>query len=415
MESNILFNDTICALGTPPGVSAISCIRLSGSDSRKIVESLVKKEIKWVNRKLILKNIPHGDEVLLSWFKAPNSYTGEDVVEIFPHGSPLIIERILNLLTTHGARLANAGEFSYRAVLNKKLTIEEAELINGRINAKTPEELKLLDGNPDLNKKLEDLLDLSFNALADIEADIEFQEGIDIPSFKSLCNELDYLYNQSVLTAKRKVLPKVLLYGPPNCGKSTLFNHILGYQRSIVNKIPGTTRDYIESEFKTGDTSFVLIDSAGVRKSRDEIEEIGVNITESLFKDSHVVVSFDHVVSDNSKIIKVEGKIDNKISRDPNVIGISGKTGEGVQKLLFEIVDKIELDKNSEKWDLWVSTRVSNILKELKEQMDLVHAEVLPELKSHHLMKFCENLRTHLLTPPHDLYGAIFSKFCIGK
>jgi tRNA modification GTPase len=413
---DLQFEDTIVSLSTPVGISAIAVIRITGNRSLEFLKILAKKELNPEPRKSLFIDLPNLDEVVAVWFKGPFSYTGEDMLEISCHGSPVIIEKIKKSLLDAGARNALAGEFSWRAVVNGKIDLDKAEFINGRIHAGSETELNLLESSPGMEELFKDLLEKTNEAIAGLESELELQEGEGVGPLDVLEKTLSYLSAQSRLTEKNQSLPGVLLYGPPNCGKSTLFNAIIGYDRALVSEQPGTTRDYIESEFYTGDLGFRLIDSAGVRDSSDLLEEAGVTNTKELFQTSAVVINFgNEKFPHENKIIDVVGKADLHSDHKEGLLGVSGTTREGIGELLNQINEKITLFRESSGWKIWISSRGRAILEELTHELDAAMGEALPELIAVHLNSFRENLRLNIDQPPDDLYERIFSNFCIGK
>ena len=345
------------------------------------------------------------------WFKAPNSFTGEDVVEIQCTGSEVLTSRILKDLQDTGLRPAGPGEFSYRAVINGRMTLEQAERLNASINAHTVREVEIIESTPSLEPKLRTIMSMALEVLRDLEADIEFQEHSS-PALETLTSEIGRLATQGRLTEKASRVPLVLLYGPPNCGKSTLFNAMLGFERAIVSPVPGTTRDYIEAELTHRGTSFRLVDTAGTRSTTDTIEARGVDMTMRLLRDADIIVSF--VPSEDSRAINITAKTDTGITPAPGTLPVSSLTGEGVSLLMDTITERLE-QSLYRRWDTWIPARALVLLEELEGITAKAMSEDLPELVSMHIMDLVERIRSWLEAPPIDLYGEIFSKFCIGK
>ncbi|MDA3864208.1 MAG: 50S ribosome-binding GTPase [Deltaproteobacteria bacterium] len=412
--------DTIIAEASPGGTGAISILRICGDEMPQIASRLGIRVSSWQPGKTQLLDLPGYDQVMAVFFKAPHSYTGENILEIFCHGSPIIVDRFIDGFCRQGARMAEPGEFTWRAVLNGKMTIDEAERINRRIHSRSLEELEIINKTPDLKSILEKLLAKAREALVYLETEIEFQEESAASNLRPIEAELEFLLNQGEISRQNRNLPGILLYGPPNCGKSTLFNYILGYSRALVSKIPGTTRDYIEAELKIRGRVVRLLDSAGMRDSTDEIEKAGVSRTRDLVKNSDVVIHFGTLQPDfagkySNKTIPVQGKADLPGLEPDGLIGVSGKTGLGVNKLLDQIIGLIKDRRQENNWQIWISERFAN-------QLDLLHnifkellEAPLPELKAEQMKVFINQITGYLEQPPQDLYGEIFSRFCIGK
>ncbi|MBU1240344.1 50S ribosome-binding GTPase [Myxococcota bacterium] len=345
--------DTIAALSTARGHGAIAVVRMSGARSFPILTALTGKPPGPQGR-LLLRDFQNIDRGMAVVFYGPRSYTGEDMVELHCHGSPVITEELLSRLESLGARRAGPGEFTYRAVLNRKMALLDAERINARINAGSRQTLTLLDTSPGSLDLLTDLLDMAYNALADVESHIEFEEG-EIPSFSALVARLAWLRGQASLTQRNASLPAVLLYGPPNCGKSTLFNAIIGYERALVSDTPGTTRDYLEAEFYFDGVGFRLMDSAGVRSGGDALEEQGVDRTKTLHGEASVVIDFSGDTTDDPRVVPVQGKADLSGAPAQGILGVSGVTRVGVHELLAEVAKRVRLFQQGDGWDLWIS------------------------------------------------------------
>ncbi|PKN26643.1 MAG: hypothetical protein CVU65_05095 [Deltaproteobacteria bacterium HGW-Deltaproteobacteria-22] len=238
---DVFLDDTIVAAATGPGAGAIALIRLSGPEAFPILGRLLTTQPRWLHgraRHLLVEGLD--DFLVTPWF-APRSYTGEDTAEISCHGNPLIVERFLSRLKDAGARPAGPGEFTYRAVRHGKMTVTEAERIAHRLRARLPWELELVETGPDAGLAFSQLLTQVHLAQADLESAIEFQEG-DGPDWEPLAMEIRRIAAQARLQDHWARLPRVLLLGEVNTGKSTLFNRIAGYDRAIVSDQPGTTR-----------------------------------------------------------------------------------------------------------------------------------------------------------------------------
>jgi tRNA modification GTPase len=336
------WNDTIVAPATPPGIGAIGVIRLSGNKSFEIVNKI------FPSKKLALQapNTLHVgylkqddiilDEVVISIFKSPSSYTGEDIIEISCHGSPYVQEQVVNALIQNGARLAKAGEFTQRAFLNGKLDLTQAEavadLIASNTTASQNAALKNIRGGFSLIlKNMRERL-VQFSALVELELDFseEDVEFADRKKFLNLIEEINYTVKNLLESFRLGNVIKngvsVAIVGNPNAGKSTLLNTLLNENRAIVSEIAGTTRDTIEEVININGILFRLIDTAGIREhSQDVIENMGVVKSKEKIQQADIVlylfdvntvsrddltVSIHEIKKQNTNVIPVANKID---------------------------------------------------------------------------------------------------------
>jgi tRNA modification GTPase len=408
---DVLLNDTIVAAATGPGAAAIALLRLSGTDAFPILERLLGAPVRWRHGRVRRMCVEGLDDFLVTPYFAPRSYTGEDTAEISCHGNPLIVERFLTRLKAAGARFAGPGEFTYRAVRHGKMTVIEAERIAARIRARLPWELELAETGPAFS----DLLEQVQLAQADLESAIEFQEG-DGPDWEPLAQQVRRLAAEARLQDRWTRLPRVLLLGAVNAGKSTLFNRIAGYDRAIVSDQPGTTRDWLDAEIRHAGLPFELIDSAGLRTEADGPEAAGMRHTLALALDADVLVAFspDPETAADPRTIAVRGKADQTPPAE-GLLPVSGMTGLGVQTLLDRIVDRICERRSAEQPRWWFSARLAERALSLEAEFDRMQAEGLPEVRALHLGALARRLEEALEVPPADLYGLIFSRFCIGK
>lgn len=355
--------DTICAIATPRGKGGISVIRVSGDDAFKITKKIFnsKKDIEKAQGYSILYGyITDGkeniDQVLVSVFRAPKSFTGENVCEISCHGGVLVTETILDLLIKNGAYLADKGEFTKRAFMNGKMSLTQAEAVHDIIEAKTKKgavaAVNRLGGA--LTEKIVKIRDNIIKLLAMIQVSTDFPEE-DIDSFAdgSLNELLDEYENELTLllnSAKRGIYlsngAKCAIVGIPNAGKSSLLNALLEEEKAIVTNIPGTTRDIVEGRCEIGGVLVNFSDTAGIRETEDEIEIIGVNKAKKLIDDSDFVIFVTEcgrdltkeekeilALTDDKKRILVLNKSDKNDENREGYITISAKTGAGIEKL----------------------------------------------------------------------------------
>lgn len=344
LKDSKMTDSTIAAISTPIGTGGISIVRLSGKEALNIANKVFKANFKKQNnnnsdqiepRKLYLGQFiteNFKEKCLMVYFKNPNSYTGEDVVEFQCHGGVLIAKGILQTLLQNGAVLAQPGEFTKRAFLNGKLTLDEAEGVMDMINAESESEIRagynLLEGS--LSKEIRELQDNITDMLAKIEVTLDYPE-VDyeeqtasevLEGLLSVKNKLVNIRNTSTTGMLIKNGTRVLILGKPNVGKSSLLNAMLNYERAIVTNIKGTTRDTIEETYVYNGVKFVLTDTAGVRESYDEVEKIGIEKAKSAINQSDVIL----LVLDASEDLSKEDKQIINLVKDKNTIVLLNKT-----------------------------------------------------------------------------------------
>ena len=435
--------ETIVALATAPLKSALAIIRLSGDDCFLITSKVFTKDLTKVKE----RKIHHGfivdgdrkiDEVVLLTYPGPNSFTGEDSVEIITHGSMLIVSEIVNLLISKGARQAVNGEFSSRAFLNGKVDLIQAEAINDLINATTKEAKDLslfaLDGKTSaLFRPIKDKIG---EILASIEVNIDYPEYEDIEEVsRSLvvktCNEIiDSLKDLISLGEKNKLYKDgvdIVLVGKPNVGKSSLLNALLKEDKAIVTDIAGTTRDIVEGEINIFGVPARLYDTAGYHEAKDVIERIGINKTKDVLSKADLVVYLEdetgideelYSLVKEQKHIIVRNKSDLVIDKDENTVYISALTGD-IEPLLMKIKEVLDLDELSVA-PTFNNERQLGLLKKMVDALKLAIKDVDSgepiDLVAVSIMS-AYNLALDLLGEgnKNDLSDEIFSRFCVGK
>ncbi len=449
--------DTICAISTPPGIGGIAVIRVSGPESKFIVSKILSDPS--------LEKFQHGkffhafikdyekneivEEAIITYFKSPNSFTGEDVVEISVHGGIFTPKLVLDLLIKNGARLAEPGEFTRRAFLNGKMDLLQVQAMLDLIRAKSELQVKFamakLQG--ELSKKLKNIQKNLFELLREVESRVEFEEDVPeldqystLQMLNSTLQELEHLLVEGEKNSLIFYGVKIAIVGKPNVGKSSLFNSFLKMERAIVTPIPGTTRDVIHEELYLEGVPVRLYDTAGVRKSSELVESIGIKKAEEIIEDAHIKIFVVDASSPLTKedleireklqgnIIYVLNKIDLGISDNFNellgcskypIIKTSCVTGEGLTELeneLKKLVTKLILPSS----EISLSKRESHILNdvynELKEAFEAFGNKPL-DIIAFHLHNAARKLDEifGIGDIPERVLNDIFSNFCIGK
>ncbi len=450
--------DTICAVATPLSAGSIGIIRISGEKSFEIISKIFDRKIQigMINHGWILnnKNNEKLDEVIVLPFKNPKSFTGEDVIEIQTHGSPVIIREILNLVLKNGARLASRGEFTKRAFLNHKIDLSQAEAVLDLINAKTSKTASLAANNlsgtlkNEINNMRENLIEI----LAKITASLDFPEDV---------AEVEYAEILAVLEKAQTKIEKILqnarchnvlregiqiaIAGCPNVGKSSLFNALLNIQRAIVTDIAGTTRDTITENIDIDGISATLIDTAGIREGDiDKVEKIGVENSKSVIDNSDIILCLfdgskglqkeDTEVFQLSETLKkrlyIETKQDitgktqqmqetNAGYTAENPIIISSKTMYGIENLKKAIFNEI-IGSNVEDSGFLTNQRHQEALRKALEHIEIAknaaQQEELQDLISIDIKSALLSLGEISGEVVNDeVLDHIFESFCIGK
>lgn len=452
------WNDTIIAIATPPGIGAIGVIRMSGSKSVEIINSIFagKDLSAQPSHSLhvgVLKNNEETiDEVVVSLFKNPKSYTGEDVVEISCHGSSFIQQKIINVCIEKGARLAKAGEFTQRAFLNGKLDLAQAEAVADLIasNTEAARKTALQNMRGGFSNVLKDLREqlLKFSALIELELDFsqEDVEFADRTQLYNLINEAQQVTNNLLQSFKLGNVIRngvqVAIIGKPNAGKSTLLNTLLNENRAIVSEIAGTTRDTVEEIINIEGILFRLIDTAGIRTGENEIENIGIEKSLEKMRNADIVIYlFDvahetyekvlqeqkQLVSANKKFILVGNKLDlldadNAIKKFQNIeaLFISAKEHTHVNILKKELVDKVVSGKIETENIIITNARhyealqkISDSLTDIQNGLDNKISGDLIALDIRRCLYYLGEITGQITN--EDQLDYIFSKFCIGK
>lgn len=437
--------DTIAAIATPIGMGGVGVIRISGDKAFEIIEKIFTNpmfEPRKFNHGWIVENEKQIDEVIVLPFFAPNSYTGENVIEIQCHGGVNVVKNILNLVLKNGARMAEKGEFTKRAFLNKRMDLSQAEAVADIIHSKTSEFAKVSVKNLSgvLKEKINEIRNEIFEILSKITAGIDFPEDVKEPEYDYLVSGFEKIISSidSVLSGAEtsnifRQGASVAIIGKPNVGKSSLFNALLNLDRAIVTDIAGTTRDVIKETLDLG-IPVTLVDTAGIRDEGDnKVEQIGIEYSKQSLDEADLVLfvydaaqgitNEDKEVLEllkDKKYILIANKSDLMNSKpNADAIYLSALTGEGVNDLKQRLTEKV-CDINPESLDFVTNTRQQECLKkarhsieqallasQLRELQDLISIDVKSAILA------LDELTGELITD--DILNNIFDHFCIGK
>jgi len=444
--------DTIVANATPLIPSAISIVRISGDKALEIGKKIFSLPEKITPRKVYFGKIFNHkgeviDEGLFVYFQKPKSFTGEDLVEIYPHGSVPVVKSILEACFMYGARLARPGEFTERAFLNGKFDLLQAEAIADLINAKSERAAKIavsiLEGK--LSKQINALREKLINLISLIEAEINFPEDVEEIDSSLIISQLEEVKSQidKLLASYKKgnLIKegiKLAIVGRPNVGKSSLFNALVGYERAIVSEIQGTTRDFIEESLKIKDIPVILLDTAGLRDTEDKIEKIGIEKAQEKINEADIIL---FVIDASSGFTGEDKKIYDKIKDKPHIIVVNKSdlnnkpidffekygnivytsviNNQGIKELEEKIITSLGIIEKED--DLFINLRQSTLLKQAKEKIEEIenHINYLINNKEI-LMIYIQEALNYLdevigAISTEDVLDNIFSKFCIGK
>lgn len=447
--SNINFEfDTIVAPATALGVSGVAVIRISGTKAFDIAKKIFKGNINVgkICYGKIIDNYSNKilDEVVLLPFKTPHSFTGEDVVEIQCHGGLKVVDNILNLVLKNGARVAQKGEFTKRAFLNKKMDLSQAEAVLDIIHSKTS---IFAQKNADnlsgvLSKCIFEMRKDLMNLMSKIIAGIDFPEDVKEPEYselemvvKDIISKIDNILKSAKSSNLMRQGLKVAIAGKPNVGKSSLFNSLLAQNRAIVTDIAGTTRDIIQEDFDIEGIPVTLIDTAGIRDDEDidKVEQIGIGYSKNAIEQADLVLFMydsskqtDEVdktifnLIQNKPYLKIASKSDIGKYFEDNSIKISTKSGENIEELKAHIKNIVVENNELENTDYVTNQRQQDCLKLAKthlqtaleailinELQDLISIDIKSALLA------LDELSGEAITD--DILNNIFDNFCIGK
>jgi len=446
--------DTITALATPAGIGAISIIRISGKEAFSATDAIFRGKIKITEAQS--HTIHYGnivdeadetiDDVLVSVFRNPHSYTGEDCTEISTHGSQFITKRIIELLLRQKVRVALPGEFTKRAFLNGRMDLTQAEAVAEVINARTEASLRGARNQFDgmLSKKIDTLRKMLLDATSLVELELDFaEEDVEFISYDkinimvlTIISEIDQLLSTYSFGRVIRDGVNVALVGIPNVGKSSLLNYLLKESRAIVSEIPGTTRDVIREEVSLDGILYRFFDTAGIRATTNEIELEGVARSREAVKQADVVLfvnDIDHpftedlffelcVLTEEKKILTVVNKIDiRSLNQKMEGTLVSARTGEGMPELFKRLKEKVFSDTIYSEYSAIVSnSRHYELLKSSKQYLQRTIDAITQKLSNEFI---AEDLRNSIHSlgeiigevTSDDVLNNIFSKFCIGK
>jgi len=465
----MISQETIVALASPSGAGAIAVIRISGKDSLLIAEeifqsvsgkSITKQKTHTIHLGHIVDNGKVYDQVLLSIFKNPHSYTGEDVIEISCHGSTYIQQQIIQLLLRKGCRMAQAGEFTFRAFLNGKLDLSQAEAVADLISSdnEASHQIAMQQMRGGFSNEIAKLRAelLNFASLIELELDFaeEDVEFADRTQFKDLLNRIEFVLKRlidsfAVGNVIKNGIP-VAIVGEPNVGKSTLLNALLNEERAIVSDIAGTTRDTIEDELVINGIGFRFIDTAGIRETKDVVESIGIKKTFEKIEQAQVIIylidsSQLSLDNDNLKEVQIElekiknqfplkaliviGNKADKLSKEevlnlttqiPNILLLSAKEKQGIEELKNQLLSFVNTGALRNNETIVTNTRHYDSLLKALEEIQKVKFGLNSGLPSD-LMAIDIKQALYYFgeitgeVTNDELLGNIFANFCIGK
>lgn len=455
---------TIAAISTAPGIGGIGIIRISGENTYNVLEKIFKPKQEIDFEQVKGYSIKYGhvieeqkiiDEVLVSFFKAPNSYTTEDLCEISSHGGTYVVGKILELCLKNGAELAEPGEFTKRAFLNGRIDLSQAEAVIDVINAKTEKESKAsinqLEGN--LSTEIRETRDLLMSVMVEAEVSIDYPEY----DIEEITNKKTINILEQVLVKLEKLMNsfetgkivkdgiKVALIGKPNAGKSSLLNAILKEERAIVTDIEGTTRDIIEESISVRGIPICIIDTAGIRNTNEKVEQIGIERSRKSAEEADLIIAIfdggDNLTNEdydiiniikNRKCIAVLNKIDIKINEELknkikkqlpniNIIEISAKENIGIENIYKEIenlfkLNEIKLDNETIISNVRHKTIISNAIELTRRTIEITNQNLPIDMIAIHIKEILEEIgKITGETVSDEIIKEIFSKFCLGK
>ena len=437
--------DTIVAPATPPGYGGISIVRISGSLSTKLTKQICKRKTSFSHRRPTLSSVYNVvgniiDDAVFTFFKSPHSYTGEDVLEISCHGNPIIVDQIVSTVCSFGARLADPGEFTKRAFLNGKLDLVQAESVSKLIESRSVEAAninsKILSGS--LSKKLNTIRESVVSVLAELEFEFDISENessipnLIIKSRNTINNNILGCDNLIASYADGRLFnhgARVVIYGNPNVGKSTLLNALLEKDRAITSEVPGTTRDTVDADIVLGGIPVTLIDTAGIRSASSDVESAGIKRSYDEMKNADLLINVvtnedevgETIQSKNTVIVFNKVDLVSPPEKLTDIIPVSALLGDGVASLKNIIKEKL-ISKNTPGSDIVLTTRrqqiaITDCKNSLIESLKYLNEDA-PELEivAFELRESINHIDALMgKTTVDDILNKVFSGFCVGK
>jgi tRNA modification GTPase len=425
------YHDTIVAISTAETRSALGIVRISGPDAIRIVANVVSEpESLWVARggssvyTTIRVKGSTIDDVIIHIYRAPRSFTGEDLCEITTHGSPVIVRQVISALISVGAREAEPGEFSHRAFFNGKISFEDAELIVAKADSSSSQELRGAElAIHEKFARLRHVYDKLIALIALVDAEIDFGDSdqIEIKDFALRVDEviklLETLMNDSTIRRENAGYFTVALTGPPNVGKSSIFNALLNFERSIVSDIPGTTRDYVEAFIDVDGFRVKLVDTAGIRSSEEMLEQRGIALGSDAARHADISLRVtdpsDRAPYLDHDAILLHNKTDLDGWRDS--LHISALTGTGIEELHAWLSKELKV-RTADLNHISINSSERMKLESIIGRLKLLSIDLEPALLAEDLRSCIADLSSLLgMNVGEDSLNYIFSKMCIGK
>lgn len=440
-----MMSDTIVAPATPPGYGGVSIVRISGSLSTKLAKQICKKRSSFSHRRPTLSSVYNSageiiDDAVFTFFENPHSYTGEDVLEISCHGNPIIVDQIVSTVCGLGARLADPGEFTKRAFLNGKLDLVQAESVSKLIESRSIEAAninsKILSGS--LSKKLNTIRESIAGVLAELEFEFDISENESL--IPNLISKSHNIIKNNILACKNLVASyvegrlfnhgaRVVIYGNPNVGKSTLLNALLGKDRAITSEVPGTTRDTVDADIVLGGIPVTLIDTAGIRSANSSVESAGIKRSYDEIKNADLLLNVVTGEGDVAKKVQIKNTliVFNKTDlvappkKPSGVIPVSALLGDGIADLKNTIKEML-ISKNTSGSDIVLTTRrqeiaITGCKNSLSASLKYLNKDA-PELEivAFELRDSINHIDALMgKTTVDDILNKVFSGFCVGK